>query len=43
MFIIHGKGFSARYLHSISVMFGVVKVGEEFSEALLVFDAYGIS
>jgi len=42
MFIIHGKGFSTHYSRSINVRGGIVKVGEDFSEATLVLDAYGI-
>jgi hypothetical protein len=42
MFIIHDKGLSTHYPHSIGVRFGIVKVGEDFSEAPLVLDAYGI-
>jgi hypothetical protein len=42
MFIIHGKGLSTHYPHFVSVRVGIVKVGEKFSEAPLVLDAYGI-
>jgi hypothetical protein len=39
-FIIYDKGLSTHYPRSISVRFGIVKVGEDFSEAPLVLDAY---
>ena len=41
-FIIYGKGFSTRYSRAFGVRVGIVKVGENFSEALLVFDSCGI-
>ena len=40
--IIHEKVFSTRYLRSINVSVGIVEVGEDFSEAPLVLDDYGI-
>ena len=36
------KVFSTRYLNSINVSVRIVKVGEDFSEAPLVLDDYGI-
>lgn len=41
-FIMYGKRFSTRYSRAFGVRVGIVKVGENFSEALLVFDSYGI-
>ncbi len=41
-FIMYGKRFSTRYSRAFGVRVGIVKVGENFSEALLVFDSCGI-
>ena len=41
-FIIYGKVFPTYYSRAFVVRVGIVKVGENFSEALLVFNGYGI-